>query len=128
MPQKSQKSSNLGPQKRPKTGKTGSWCLEGQNSDIWGSRIHWETSVRGWPRPVRVIQKLPIFAPQKFEFPAFFFEKFFFKKIILKPIFNNEPMKFGKNLIYYTNILHEKWHILKENQNLSWDQNEQNNT
>ena len=128
MPQKSQKSSNLGPKKRPKTGKTGSWGLEGQKQ--WYLRF--QNPLRNQcPRLAETHEsdpKIAYFRPPKIWISRHFFEKIFLKKIILKPIFNNEPMKFGKNLIYYTNILHEKWHILKEIQNLSWDQNKQNNT
>ena len=114
--------------KAQKRAKTGLGAQRAKKFGIWASQNFFQKCVRACPWPVRPIQKSPIFSLKKFEFPAFFFEKNFLKKIILKPIFNNEPMKFGKNLIYYTNILHEKWHILKENQNLSWDQNEQNNT
>ena len=44
-----------------------------------------------------------------------FFQKIFSKFFILKPIFYSKPIKFGKILIYYLNILYEIWHILKEN-------------
>ena len=44
-----------------------------------------------------------------------FFQKFFSKFFILKPIFYIKPIKFGKILIYYLDILYEIWHILKEN-------------
>ena len=44
-----------------------------------------------------------------------FFQKKISKKFILKPIFYSKLIKFGKNLIYHSNILYEKWHILKEN-------------
>ena len=52
----------------------------------------------------RALQILPIFDPQKFEFPAFF-EKKIFSLNSLKPISSNETMKIGNNLIYYYNIL-----------------------
>ena len=44
-----------------------------------------------------------------------FFQKIFSKFFILKPIFYIKPIKFGKILIYYLDILYEIWHILKEN-------------
>ena len=52
--------------------------------------------------------------PKNLNFPPFF-SKIFFKKLFRNLYFYNELMKFSKNWIYYFNILHEKWHILKKN-------------
>ena len=101
MPQNSQNWPKLVPQKSLKTGKNGPRGPKGQK--IW---------YLSFPKLFSDPFKNHLFlALKNLNFPPFFS-----KKNILKPIFNNEPMKFGKNLIYYSNILHEKWHISKENQ------------
>ena len=112
MAQNSQNWPKLVPQKSPKTGKNGprgpngqkQWYLSSQNS----FRNQWAEISEAQESKLKI-------GYFKIWISRLFFQKIFSKKLNLKPIFYNESIKFGKNLICDFNILHGKWHILKEN-------------
>ena len=116
MPQKSQKPKNLVPPKRLESGNIRKWGLGGHKQ--W--YLSFQNPLRN--RCAELCQnqesnlKIAYFRPQNIWISRLFPQIFCFVLNNLKPTFFNEKMTLGQNLIFYSNILHEKWHILKENQ------------